>query len=64
MHTLLVIGICVLVTLLELAVVLVVCAPRWCWQHLRALLRRLVPRPSRWQALGGQRPSRAGPGPG
>ena len=64
MHTLLVIVICVLLTLLELAVMLVVCAPRWCWQHLRALLRRLVPRPSRSQPLGGQRPSSAGPGPG
>ena len=62
MHTLLVVGICVLLTLLELAVMLVVCAPRWCWQHLRALLRRLVPRSSRWQPLGGQRPSSAGPG--
>lgn len=39
MHTLLEIGICVLLTLLELAVLLVFCAPRWCWQHLRALLR-------------------------
>jgi hypothetical protein len=64
MHTLLVIGICVLLTLLELAVMLVVCAPRWCWQRLRALARRLVLRPSHWQPLGDQRSSSADPGPG
>jgi hypothetical protein len=64
MQTLHVIGVCVLMTLLELAIVLVICAPRWCWRNLRALLRRLVPRPSGSQPLGGQRPSSAGPGLG
>jgi hypothetical protein len=53
MHTLLVIAICVLLTLLELALTLVLVAPRWVRTQLRALLASRSPKPVRRRRAAG-----------